>query len=111
MKSSILLSLALAALPLGGCAASIAAGAVGAAVRAADRPDRAPAVDPGPFARQACSERAAPYGGVHIIDTEYRTPAKLTVWGTVEAQGKRRSFECRYEGQITDFKLREITGS
>lgn len=111
MKRSILPLVALAALPLGGCAASIAAGAVGAAVRAADKPDRAPAQDPGPFARQACSERAAPLGTVHIIDTVYRSPAKLTVWGTVEAAGKRRSFECRYEGQIVEFKLREITGS
>jgi hypothetical protein len=101
---------ALAALPLGGCAASIAAGALGAAVRAADKPDRAPAQDPGPYARQACSEQAAQYGTVHIIDTEYRSPAKITVWGTVEAQGKRRSFECRWDGKVTGFTLREITG-
>ena len=59
MRRSILPLLLLAALPLGGCAAGIAASAVGAAVRAADRPDKAPKEDPGPVARAACSAHAA----------------------------------------------------
>jgi hypothetical protein len=100
----------LASLGLSGCAASIAASAVGAAVRAADKPDRAPAQDPGPAARQACTEQASAHGTVHIIDTTYRSAAKLTVWGSVEAEGRKRSFECHYEGKVTSFKLREITG-
>ena len=108
MRRSILLSLALCALPLGGCAASIAASAVGAAVRAADRPDRPPKEDPGPAARAACEARAAPYGNVKIIDTVYRTPAKLVVWGSVEGEGRKRSFQCRWDGEVVGFELKDV---
>ena len=109
MRMLILPVLAAAALPLGGCAASLAASAVGAAVRAADGPERVPTEDPGPAARRACTEEAARRGGnVRIIDTEYRSAARLIVWGTVESEGQRRSFECRYEGKVADFKLRAI---
>lgn len=100
--------LVLAALPLGGCAAGLAVGAVGAAVRAADRPDAPPKEDPGPAARAACTARAASHGEVRIIDTVYRSPAKLVVWGSVEAQGRRRSFRCRWDGRVAGFELREI---
>ena len=100
--------LALAALPLGGCAAGLAAGAVGAAVRAADRPDAPPKEDPGPAARAACTARAARYGDVRIIDTVYRSPAKLVVWGSAESDGRRRSFQCRWDGGIVGFTLREV---
>jgi hypothetical protein len=100
--------LMVAALPLGGCVAGMAAGAVGAAVRAADGPERVPTEDPGPAARAACSAEAGKHGTVRIIDTEYRSAAKLTVWGTVEGPGGRRSFECRYEGKVAGFKLRAI---
>jgi hypothetical protein len=110
MRRSILALLALAALPLGGCAASIAASAVGAAVRAADRPDRAPKEDPGPAARAACSARAAPYGTVKIIDAVYKTVAKVTVWGSVEGPAGRRSFQCRWDGKIVGFELKEVAG-
>ena len=104
------LLLALAALPLGGCAAGLAVGAVGAAVRAADRPDPPPKEDPGPAARAACTARAAPHGDVRIIDTVYRSPAKLVVWGSVGSDGRRRSFRCRWDGKIVGFELREIEG-
>lgn len=108
MRRSILLPLALAALPLGGCAASIAATAVGAAVRAADKPDRAPKEDPGPVARAACSARAAPYGNVKIIDVVYKSVAKVVVWGAVEGEGRKRSFQCRWDGKIVGFELKEV---
>ncbi len=108
MRRSILAFLALGALPLGGCAASIAASAVGVAVRAADTPDKPPREDPGPAARAACSARAAPYGTVRIIDTVYKSPAKLVVWGAVEGEGGRRSFQCRYDGKVVGFELKEI---
>jgi hypothetical protein len=104
----ILPLLALAAFPLGGCAAGLAASAVGAAVRAADGPERVPAEDPGPAARSACTAHAAQYGEVRIIDTVYRSPAKLVVWGSVESQGRRRSFRCRFDGKVVGFTLREI---
>ena len=102
----------LAVLPLGGCAASIAASAVGAAVRAANQGDRAdPNIDVGPAATEACTAHASQHGAVHIIDVERRGPGKVTVWGTVTAAGHRRSFECRYDGKIDGFKLREIRPS
>jgi len=110
MRRSILPLLALAALPLGGCAASLAAGAVGAAVRAADRPDPPPKEDPGPAARAACTARASQYGDVRIIDVVYRSPAKLVVWGSVDGQGRRRSFQCRYDGKLVGFEIKEIEG-
>ena len=99
---------AFGSLALGGCAASLAASAVGAAVRAADKPDEAPTQDPGPAARAACTAEAQRFGTVRIIDTEYKSASKLTVWGTVEAEGQRRSFECQYEGKLKNFKLRAI---
>jgi hypothetical protein len=103
------LLIAAAALPLGGCVAGMAASAVGAAVRAADKPDPVPTQDPGPAARAACTAEAERQGtDVRIIDTEYRSASKLVVWGTVESAGQRRSFECRYEGKVADFKLRAI---
>lgn len=110
MRRLILPLVALGALPLGGCVASLAAGAVGAAVRAADKPDAPPKEDPGPAARAACTVHASQYGNVRIIDIVYRSPAKLVVWGSVEAQGRRRSFQCRWDGKIVGFALKEIAG-
>lgn len=109
MRVSTLALAALAALPLGGCAASIAASAVGAAVRAADKDDPVdPGYDVGGAASQACTAHARQHGEVHIIDVEHRSPTKAIVWGTVTANGVRRSFECRFDGKIDAFKLREI---
>ena len=110
MRRSIPLLLALGALPLGGCAASIAASAVGAAVRAADKPDRAPAQDPGPVARAACTARASQYGTAKVIDVIYKSVAKVTVWGSVEGEGGKRSFQCRWDGKIVGFELKEVGG-
>jgi hypothetical protein len=110
MRPILLPLVALAALPLGGCAAGLAVGAVGAAVRAADRPGPPPKEDPGPAARAACTVRASAYGSVRIIDTVYRGPAKLVVWGSVESEGRRRSFRCRWDGKVVGFELREVEG-
>ncbi len=110
MRRPILVLLALGAFPLGGCAAGLAASAVGAAVRAADGPERIPTEDPGPAARQACTVQASQYGTVNIIDTVYRSAAKLVVWGSVEGEGRKRSFQCRWDGKIVGFELKEIEG-
>jgi hypothetical protein len=110
MRRLVLPLVALGALPLGGCVASLAAGAVGAAVRAADKPDSPPKEDPGPAARAACTAHASQYGNVRIIDTVYRSPARLVVWGSVEAEGKRRSFQCRFDGKVVGFELKAIAG-
>ena len=107
MRRSFLPLLLIAALPLGGCAASLAASAVGAAVQAADKPEKAPTEDPGPAARAACTAEAAKHGEVTVIDVEYRSASRLIVWGTVANGAQRRSFECRWNGKIVEFKLRD----
>jgi hypothetical protein len=110
MRPPILPLIALCTLPLSGCAAGLAASAVGAAVRAADRPDAPPTEDPGPAARAACTARAAAFGTVRIIDTVYKSAAKLVVWGAVEGEGPKRSFQCRWDGKIVGFEMKEVEG-
>jgi hypothetical protein len=106
MRASIWLVL-MGALALGGCAAGLAAGAVGAAIRSGQEPPRA---DPnrGRSAAEACRARAAQYGDVHIIDVEQRAVGKVIVWGTVGKDGERQSFQCDYGDRISAFKLRPI---
>lgn len=107
MRRSILPLLLVGALPLGGCVAGIAASAAGMAARSLQKPVD-PNLDVAPAAREACTARAAQEGAVHIIDVERRGPGKVIVWGTVETSGRKRSFECRFDGKIAGFKLREI---
>ena len=107
MRGSTLPLLVLGALALSGCAASIAASALGAAIQHARKPAH-PGVDLGPAALEACRARAAQHGAVHIIDVERRAPGKIVVWGTAGEGSGRRSFECRYDGKISGFTLREI---
>ena len=92
---------------LGGCLAGMAAGAVGMAARSAQG-EPASNEHLQPTARQACSDHAAQYGTVHIIDVQQRARSKITVWGTVDNGQERRSFECGYGTKITAFKLRGI---
>lgn len=99
--------LAAGSLAVGGCVASVAAGAVGMAVREAQpKPKSNQALQPA--ARQACSERAARYGAVRIIDVEQRRLDRIIVWGTVDDGKERRSFECGFTTRITYFRLRPI---
>ena len=99
--------LSTAAMALGGCVAGMAANAVGMAVRgAAGQPKSNQALQPA--ARQACTDRAAPYGAVHVIDVEQRSTSKIIVWGTVDDGWERRSFECGFGTKITYFRLRAI---
>lgn len=94
-------------LVLGGCAAGLAAGALGAAVRSAQgQPQSNDHLKP--LATQACSARASQHGAVHVIDVEQRTSSKIIVWGTAAQGADRRSFECAYTTQIVSFKLRTI---
>jgi hypothetical protein len=108
MRATALASLLIAALPLGGCAAGLAAGAIGAAARGASG-SRGPAGDLAPAALEACRERAGQQGEVRIIDVERRRSGNAIVWGTAGDGAARRSFECRYDGRITAFRLRTIT--
>lgn len=97
-------------LALGGCAASIAASAVGMAVRSAQAAPRSNE-HLRPQAAQACTAHASQHGSVHIIDVEQRSSSRIVVWGTVGEGEERRSFECSYGDRITGFKLREIEPS
>ena len=108
MKRCLFPLLAAIGLGLGGCVAGLAATAVSTAVRAAT-PER-PVVteDRRAAARAACEAQAAPHGRVHIIDSAQRPDGRVTVWGRVESDRQRQSFECRYEGAVTAFRLREI---
>lgn len=107
MRQAVLPLLLGASLALGGCAASIAAGLVGAAVRAAS-PEPGPYRDLRAAATEACRARASQHGGAQIIDAEQRDDGKVTVWGTVQDGQERRSFECGYNGRVTGFRLRAI---
>jgi hypothetical protein len=102
-----LMPLLLLALPLGGCAAGIAASAAGMAIRSAKGdPQGNQHLQPG--ARSACSAHAAQFGAVRIIDVEQRSPGKIIVWGTVTDATQRRSFECAFTDRIVGFKLQVI---
>ena len=100
----------LAALALSGCAASIAAGAIGAAARGAGGDPNAYYDDPALklAAGQACRAQAARYGEVHVIDLEQRGARKVIVYGTTTGTAGRQSFQCTYAGRITNFRLRPL---
>ena len=102
--------LALAAFPLGGCVAGIAASAVGMAAKAAAGTPQSNAKFSGSAAEQ-CSARAATYGTVHIIDVEQHSTSKIIVWGTADDGKQRQSFQCDYGTKITGFKLRPVAPS
>jgi hypothetical protein len=94
-------------LALGGCAASLAASAVGAAVGAGN-PQRPTDQDLREPAATACRARAAPLGRVRIIDADQRPDGRVKVWGIVEDDRQRRSFECNWDGRVRDFELRSV---
>lgn len=98
----------LAAPALGGCAAQ----AVLAAAQLANyipKPQRASNAHLKPAATQACTQRAAQYGSVHIIDVEQRNTDRLIVWGSmIDAAQRRRTFECHFTTALVGFKVREI---
>lgn len=100
---------ALAITPLlGGCVAGMAASALGMAAQSA----RGKPVDNQmlePQARAACSERAAQYGAVHVIDVEQHAVGKMIVWGTVDDGQQRRSFQCDFTTKLVGFTLRPIS--
>jgi hypothetical protein len=109
MRNFLLPAVTAGSLVLGGCAASIAAGVAGAALRSAGGDKSAAAAqDLGPAAQEACGARASQHGEVKIIDMERRGDGKIVIWGTSGNDRDRQSFECRYDGKIAGFKLRPI---
>jgi hypothetical protein len=92
---------------LGGCVAVAAASGAGLAAQAArGKPVKNEQLQP--LARQACSERAAQYGAVHVIDVQQATIDRIIVWGTVDDGKEKRSFQCNFGTKITGFTLRQI---
>ena len=81
MKRSLLPLLVVGSLALGGCAASIAASVVGAAVNAANPPPQEVpySADLIAAAREACRVRSSHHGAAHIIDAEQGRGGSVTV--------------------------------
>lgn len=106
MTRKIALSLILAATPaLGGCAAQAVLAAAQLA-RYIPEPERPSNAHLKPVATQACTQRAAQYGSVYIMDVEQRRADRLIVWGSVtDAQQRRRAFECHFTTSLVSFKL------
>lgn len=107
MTRLILLPLLASAPLLSGCLPMMAVSAVDLAARSAQK---APTSNEElqPNARDACTQQAAQYGTVSIIDVEQHSIDKIIVWGTVDDGKQKRSFECDFGTKITGFKLREI---
>jgi hypothetical protein len=108
MKRLILIFLLAAAAPaLGGCVPMMA---VSAASMVAQGAEGTPVSNQGlqPQARDACTQQAAKYGTVTIIDAEQHRVNQIIVWGTVGEGAQKRSFECDYGTKVTAFKLRQI---
>ena len=102
-----LLVLAAASPALTGCLPMMAVSAASMAAQGAEgRPVSDEALQP--QARDACTQQAAKYGAVSIIDVEQHRVNQIIVWGTVGEGPQKRSFECDYGTKITAFKLREI---
>lgn len=107
MRRPALALLVLAAVPLGGCVASIAASAASMAIRSA-QPKPVSNAHLKPVAVQACSDQAAPHGTVHVIDVEQRATGRMIVWGTATRGDRRLSFECHFTDVVAAFKLRTV---
>ena len=110
MTRKIGLALLLIATPaLGGCAvqAALAAAELAQYVPEYQGPSNAHLK---PAATQACTQRAAQYGTVYLVDVEQRRAGLIIVWGSVtDAQQRRRTFECQFTTKLTSFRLRDIT--
>lgn len=106
-RTMILVLTAASGLVLGGCVAGMVASAASMAIKATRGQPQSNA-HLQPTARAACSDHAAPYGAVHIIDVEQRSVDRIVVWGTVDDGTRRRSFECGFKTAIAYFKLRDI---
>jgi hypothetical protein len=109
MTRKIALPLILLATPLlGGCAvqAAMIAADIAQDIPRSQGPSNAHLK---PQAREACSQQAARYGSVYVVDVEQRYPDRLIVWGSVtDAQQQRRTFECHYTNAVKSFRVRDI---
>ena len=107
VRKSFLPLIAAGGLALSGCVAGMVASAAGSAIQAARwQPQSNEQLQP--TARTACTQHAAQYGAVHIIDVVQSSVDRIVVWGTVDDGKQRRSFECGFKTAISYFKLRDI---
>lgn len=106
MKRKFLLPLILFAAPaLGGCAlqAAMMAAELAPQIKA---PMGTMNAQLKPQATEQCTQRAAQYGTVFIVDVEQRRADRIIVWGSVtDAQQRRRTFECHFTTRLDRFKL------
>ena len=108
MTRKVSLLLVLAAPALGGCALQAAMAAAQLAEYLPETERRSNA-HLRPTAVDACTQRAAQYGSVHIIDVEQRRADRIIVWGSVtDAQKQRRAFECHFTTGLARFKLADV---
>jgi hypothetical protein len=109
MTRKVLLPLLLLASPaLGGCAlqAAMVAAELVPQIRA---PLGTPNAHLKPVALKQCTERAAQYGSVFIVDVEQRRADRIIVWGSVtDAKQQRRTFECHFTTSLAAFKLGNV---
>ena len=107
-RKIILTSLLLATPALSGCAvqAALAAAQLAPELRAPLGPSNVHLTE---TATQQCTQRAAQYGSVFLVDVEQRRSDRIIVWGSVTDAGqRRRTFECHFTTRLTNFQLREI---
>ena len=109
MKQKIALSLILLASPaLSGCALQ-AAMAASQLIQYLPEAERASNAHLRPAALEACTQRAAQHGAVHIVDVEQRRADRIIVWGSVtDPQQQRRAFECHFTTALASFKLGKV---
>jgi hypothetical protein len=109
MTRKIGLALTLLATPaLGGCALQ-AAMAAAQLVQYLPEAERASNANLRPAALEACTQRAAQHGSVHIVDVEQRRADRIIVWGSVtDTQQQRRAFECHFTTALASFKLGKV---
>ncbi len=109
MTRKIALSLILLATPaLGGCAvqAALAAAELVRYLPESTGPTNAHLK---PAATQACTQQAAQYGSVYIVDVGQQHANRIVVWGSVtDAQRQRRTFECHFTTKVVRFNLGEV---
>ena len=108
MSRKILLPLILLAAPaLGGCALQAAMMAAELAPQI-QGPMGTKNAHLKPQAQRECTQRAAQYGSVYIVDVEQRRADRIIVWGSVtDSQQRRRTFECHFTTRLGTFKLGE----
>jgi hypothetical protein len=109
MTRKIALSLILLATPaLGGCVAQAALAAAQLA-QYVPEPDRPSNAHLKPVAVQACTQQAARYGTVHVVDTGHLRADRMVIGGSVtDAQQRRRTWECIFTTKVESFRVREI---